>query len=46
MKYTNSEATRIQLYIGNSPIMGWMTNVLGVRALADTIGSVEIIAAA
>jgi reactive chlorine resistance protein C len=45
LKYTGSEATRIQLYISNSPFMSWLNELFGVRALADVIGAVEILAA-
>jgi reactive chlorine resistance protein C len=45
LKYTGSEAMRIHLYIGNSPFMSWMDNVLSVRALSCVLGTVEIVAA-
>ena len=45
LKYTNSEAVRIQQYITHSPFMSWMASVLNVRALSDVLGTVEIIAA-
>lgn len=45
LKYTNSEAVRIQQYITHSPFMSWMAGILNVRALSDVLGAVEIIAA-
>lgn len=45
LKYTNSEAVRIQQYITHSPFMSWMASVLNVRILSDVLGAVEIIAA-
>jgi reactive chlorine resistance protein C len=45
LKYTNSEAVRIQQYITHSPFMSWMADVLNVRALSDVLGAVEIITA-
>jgi uncharacterized membrane protein YkgB len=44
LKYTNSEAVRIQQYITHSPFMSWMAGVLSVRGLSDVLGAVEIIA--
>lgn len=45
LKYSSYEATAIHSLIANSPIMSWLYNILGVRSLAATLGTVEIIAA-
>ena len=45
LKFTGSEAMRIQLYIGHSPLMGWLDSVLSTRALSGALGTVEIAAA-
>jgi uncharacterized membrane protein YkgB len=45
LKYTDSEAMRIQLYIGHSPFMRWMDSVFTERILSDLLGTVEITAA-
>ena len=45
LKFTNSEAVRIQQYITHSPFMSWMAGVLNVRALSGVLGTIEIIAA-
>ena len=45
LKFTGSEAMRIQLYIGHSPLMGWMDGILSTRALSGALGTVEILAA-
>jgi uncharacterized membrane protein YkgB len=45
LKFTGSEAMRIQLYIGHSPFMSWMNHVLAVRTLSGTLGTIEITAA-
>ncbi|GAA1206581.1 DUF417 family protein [Pseudonocardia alaniniphila] len=45
LKYTGSEAVRIQQYISHSPLMSWMDSVLTVRTLSDVLGTVEIAAA-
>src|SRR5260221_14436903 len=45
LKYSSYEATAIHPLIANSPIMSWFYNILSVRALAATLGTVEIIAA-
>ena len=45
LKYTGSEATRIQQYISHSPFMSWLNDFLGTRALSGVIGTVEILAA-
>src|SRR5258708_6870812 len=45
LKYSSYEAAAIHPLIANSPIMSWFYNILGVRALSATLGTVEIIAA-
>jgi uncharacterized membrane protein YkgB len=45
LKYSSYEATAIHPLIANSPIMSWFYSILGVRSLAATLGTVEIIAA-
>src|SRR5216683_5865706 len=45
LKYSSYEAAGIHPLIANSPIMSWFYNILGVRSLAATLGTVEIIAA-
>src|SRR5260370_9485652 len=45
LKYSSYEAAAIHPLIANSPIMSWSYNILGVRSLAATLGTVEIIAA-
>jgi uncharacterized membrane protein YkgB len=45
LKYTGSEATRIQAFIEHSPFMSWLDDVLSVRALSSALGTVEIVAA-
>jgi reactive chlorine resistance protein C len=45
LKFTGSEATRIQQYISHSPFMSWMDSILAVRTLSDVLGTVEIAAA-
>ena len=45
LKYTSYEATAIQPLIAHSPLMSWLYNILSVRALAASLGTVEIIAA-
>jgi reactive chlorine resistance protein C len=45
LKYTGSEATRIQAFIEHSPFMSWLNDVLSVRALSSALGTVEIVAA-
>ena len=45
LKYSTYEATAIQPLIAHSPLMSWFYNILGVRSLAATLGTVEIIAA-
>jgi uncharacterized membrane protein YkgB len=45
LKYSAYEAAAIHPLIANSPIMSWFYSILGVRSLAATLGTVEIIAA-
>jgi uncharacterized membrane protein YkgB len=45
LKYTASEAARIQTFIENSPFMSWMNSLLSERALSGALGTIEIIAA-
>jgi uncharacterized membrane protein YkgB len=45
LKYSAYEAAVIHPLIANSPLMSWFYNILSVRALAATLGTVEIIAA-
>jgi reactive chlorine resistance protein C len=45
LKYSSYEAAAIHPLIANSPIMSWFYNILSVRALSATLGTVEIIAA-
>jgi len=45
LKYSAYEAAAIHPLIANSPIMSWLDNILSVRALAATLGTLEIIAA-
>jgi uncharacterized membrane protein YkgB len=45
LKYTASEAGRIQNYIGHSPLMSWMNIFLGHRELAAVLGTIELTAA-
>src|SRR5260221_4700574 len=45
LKYSSYEAAAIHPLIANSPIMSWFYNILGVRSLAATLGTVAIIAA-
>jgi len=45
LKYSAYEAAVIHPLIANSPLMSWFYNLLSVRALAATLGTVEIIAA-
>ncbi|WP_433283036.1 DUF417 family protein [Pseudonocardia xinjiangensis] len=45
LKYTGSEAERIQQYISPSPLMNWMDGILTVRVLSDALGTGEIIVA-
>jgi reactive chlorine resistance protein C len=45
LKYSAYEAAAIHPLIANSPLMSWFYNILSVRTLAATLGSLEIIAA-
>jgi uncharacterized membrane protein YkgB len=45
LKYSSYEATAIHPLIANSPLMSWLYDILSVRALAATLGTLEIIAA-
>ncbi|HEY4458316.1 MAG TPA: DUF417 family protein [Pseudonocardiaceae bacterium] len=45
LKFTSSEAARIQLYLTNSPFLSWTHLVLGQRSLAAVLGCVEVTAA-
>jgi reactive chlorine resistance protein C len=45
LKYSAYEAAAIHPLIANSPLMSWFYNILTVRALAATLGTLEIIAA-
>ena len=45
LKFTGSEATRIQQYIHPSPFMSWLDGVFSVQLLSAMLGTVEIIAA-
>src|SRR5271170_6186552 len=45
LKYSAYEAAAIHPLIANSPLMSWFYNILSVRALAATLGSLEIVAA-
>src|SRR6201997_5632149 len=42
LKFTAAEAVGIQPLIAHSPLMSWMYTVLNVRAVSDSIGSIEI----
>lgn len=45
MKFTAYEAGAIQGLVANSPFMGWVYSVFGVRTVSNLIGIVELIAA-
>ncbi|WP_433286524.1 YkgB family protein [Pseudonocardia sp. CA-142604] len=45
LKFTGSEAVRIQQYVAPSPLMSWMDSILAVRTLSGVLGTVEIAAA-
>ena len=45
LKYSAYEAAAIHPLIANSPLLSWLDNILSVRALAATLGTLEIIAA-
>jgi uncharacterized membrane protein YkgB len=46
LKYTATEAARIQTFIEHSPSMSWMNSLLSERALSGVLGAIEILAAA
>jgi uncharacterized membrane protein YkgB len=45
LKYTASEAARIQPFIEHSPFMSWMNTLLSQRTLSGVLGTIEILAA-
>jgi uncharacterized membrane protein YkgB len=45
LKFTASEATRIQPFIEHSPFMSWLNGVFSVQTLAAVLGTIEIAAA-
>jgi uncharacterized membrane protein YkgB len=45
MKFTGSEAMRIQVFISHSPFMSWQNGILSIRAQSDVIGTIEILTA-
>jgi reactive chlorine resistance protein C len=45
LKYTATEAARIQPFIEHSPFMSWMNTVLSQRTLSGVLGTIEILAA-
>lgn len=45
LKFTGSEAVRIQRYIVHSPFMDWMDGMLSARTLSGVLGAVELTAA-
>jgi reactive chlorine resistance protein C len=45
LKFTGSEAMRIQQFISHSPFMSWLNGLLSMRAMSDVIGTIEILAA-
>ena len=45
LKYTATEAARIQTFIEHSPFMSWMNTVLSQRTLSGVLGTIEILAA-
>jgi reactive chlorine resistance protein C len=45
LKYSAYEAAAIHPLIANSPLMSWLYTIFSVRALAATLGTLEIIAA-
>lgn len=46
MKFTNYEAEGIAPFIANSPIMGWLHSLFGVRGASGVIGAIELATAA
>jgi uncharacterized membrane protein YkgB len=45
LKFTGSEAMRIQLYVSHSPFLHWTDSLVSPRALAAVFGCVEVVAA-
>jgi reactive chlorine resistance protein C len=45
LKYTATEAARIQPLIEHSPFMSWMNTVLSQRTLSGALGTIEILVA-
>ncbi|MFI5610956.1 DUF417 family protein [Amycolatopsis sp. NPDC051903] len=45
LKFTTSEAVRIQQYVSHSPFLGWTDHVLAPQPLAAVFGVVEVAAA-
>jgi uncharacterized membrane protein YkgB len=45
LKFTGSEAARIQPFIEHSPFMSWLNGVFTVRTLSAVLGTIEISAA-
>lgn len=45
MKFTAYEAEAIQPLVASNPVMSWIYGILGVRAVSNLLGSVEIIIA-
>lgn len=45
LKFTGSEAGRIQQYVAHSPFLGWTHLMLDQRTLAAVFGCVEVLAA-
>jgi reactive chlorine resistance protein C len=43
MKFTAYEATGIEPLVAGSPLIGWMYNILSVRAFSAGLGAVEIV---
>jgi uncharacterized membrane protein YkgB len=43
MKFTGYEASGISPFIINSPLIGWLNTLLGVRGASDMLGVYEII---
>lgn len=44
-KFTTEEANAIMPLIAHQPLMSWLYDVLGVQALSNVLGAVEIVAA-
>ncbi len=45
MKFTSYEASGISPFIVNSPLVGWLNTLLGIRGASDMLGVYEIITA-